>query len=226
LYRADDPLPTSGSPALASLLEELRALARGPAPAPSGQLEAIFAGDLGPAVPQRRIRRHRKSIAGAVVVGSIGAGLSGVAAAAADNHALRAAPVVTSSVAPALTEHAPAPRPGPSSLPATVKPRPTRTSPVVAAAPPRVPKPAHPTRPAAPTNTARTAPTVGQESTDDWRERVEREADDRTRESDTDHEESVARGETSGAEESDADHDSREREQPHLAVFRRPVKPE
>ena len=70
-----------GSARLDAFLNDLRALAAGAPPAPSAELEAMLDGVAPLAMPAPRARRHRKTIAGAVIMGSIGAGLSGAAAA-------------------------------------------------------------------------------------------------------------------------------------------------
>lgn len=67
---------------LDTLLNDLRSLAAGPSPAPSAELHAMLDGAAPPVIPAApRPRRHGKTIAGALIMGSIGAGLSGAAAA-------------------------------------------------------------------------------------------------------------------------------------------------
>jgi hypothetical protein len=219
---ADDPLPASRSASLENLLVELRALAYGPVPAPSAQLEAFLAGDAGAAPAPRRFRWRRKAIAGAIVLGSTGAGLSGVAA-AADNRAPRAAPVVASSVAPAPAVRAPAPRQGPSSVPTAVRPRPARSSTAVGAVPHSAPKPVHVNRPAVPTGAARIRSATDQESTDEWWDTVESTTKDRAGDSETDHEQAVTRGGSSTPEESGTDGGLSDSVRIHTREFRQPV---
>jgi hypothetical protein len=67
---------------LDTLLNDLRSLAAGPPPVPSAELDAMLDGAVPPVIPAHRRRRHGRTIAGALIMGSIGAGLSGAAAAA------------------------------------------------------------------------------------------------------------------------------------------------
>jgi hypothetical protein len=221
---ADDPLPASRSAALENLLVELRALAYGPVPAPSAQLEAFLAGDPGAAPAPRRFRWRRKAVAGAIVLGSTGAGLTG-GAAAADNRVPRAAPVVAPSVAPAPAVRAPAPRQT-SSVPTAVRPRPARSSPTVGAVPHSAPTPVHVNRPVVPTGPTRGRPATGQESTDEWWETVESTTRDRAGDSETDHEQAVTRGGSSTPEEPGTDGGSSDSVRTHTRDFRQSVEHE
>ncbi len=221
--RADDPLPTSGSASLENLLGELRALGCGPAPVPSVQLEALLAGAPGSAPTQPRTRRHRKAIAGVIVVGSVGAGLSGVAAAAADNRTPRAEPVVSSSVAPAPAVRAPAAAPGPSSLPKAVRPRPSRSLPRPVPGASRADKRG---RSPLPTSPPRDDAAAAEESFDERQETAGSGTADRTRDRETGYEESGTRGDASRADESDIGNESRDPEPAHTHESRQPVRPE
>jgi hypothetical protein len=137
--------PASGR--LDAFLNELRSLAAGAPPAPSNELEAMLEGGAEPQAPTRRPRRHRKTIAGAVIMGSIGAGLSG--AAAAEERPPGPAPHVHAHLVP---EAAPAhddPLGGPARtrVPSLPEPQPSKLEPA-----PAVPRVA-PTPPAKPQRT-------------------------------------------------------------------------
>jgi hypothetical protein len=145
-----------GEPAsvrLDAFLNELRSLAGGAPPVPSPELEAMLDGAADPVIPQRRRRRHGKTIAGAVIMGSIGAGLSGAAAAQErpPGPAHHAHARVVPEAAPAQDD----PLGGPSRKPARSVPEPPRHQPAPGRAVPRImpaqpitpTKPSHPTKP-------------------------------------------------------------------------------
>jgi hypothetical protein len=147
--------PDSGR--LDVFLNDLRSLAAGAPPAPTEELEALLDGGAQPAVPARRPRRrHRKTIAGAVIMGSIGAGLSGAAAAqerppgpAPHLHARfvpESAPAQDDPLGgPARTRAPSRPEPQlPTLDPAPAVPRVTQTNPTTPAKPRRTnPQPTH-----------------------------------------------------------------------------------
>ncbi|MDQ2751374.1 MAG: hypothetical protein M3Y44_17875 [Actinomycetota bacterium] len=132
---------------LEAFLDDLRSLAGGAPPAPSAELEAILGGGVSPVGRALRPRRHRNTIAGALIMGSIGAGLSG--AAAAEDRPASPAPHVQVHVVPGSAPDQRHPVGG--RVPSLPEPRRPRLDPVRAA------RQVAPT-PAAPTGTNQPAP--------------------------------------------------------------------
>lgn len=148
--------PESGR--LDAFLHDLRSLAAGTPPVPSAELDAMLDGGADPVKPQRRPHRHRRTIAGAVIMGSLGAGLSG-AAAAKDAPPEPARHVHAHFVPESAPEQA-GPLGGPTHTRALRLPEPQPKPPKVDAAAPAMPQiiPTPPTTPSTPSTPNRTTP--------------------------------------------------------------------
>ncbi|MCU1656233.1 MAG: hypothetical protein JWO57_889 [Pseudonocardiales bacterium] len=145
---------------LSDFLITLRSLGSGPPPPPSAELSAILTATGPRHARPGRIRRHRRVVAGVVFVGAMGAGLTGVAA-AAGNHAGKSS---TDVARPNTTPHQVAPlNPVYAGIPArTPMPSAPHPQPPVAAPPVTPSRPSH----ATPAETAdETTPGTAHETT-------------------------------------------------------------